>query len=200
MARKYKHLIIDTKLKRVVDRNIYKELMNDSNIVNFANAVANISNLFELKYLLALQWVVYILKCNDNTLYTGITNDLFKRIRTHNNRSGAKYTKSRTPVKFYWAKTVNSKSEALKLEYEIKQMSRIQKLNLSNINTHNWKKISIDINLELIDQKSDIWICSKCRTTCLTEFRSKAPTEGVLTYPLEFHNCEEKQVAYVLEK
>ena len=76
------------------------------------------------------QWVVYILVCSDETLYTGITNDLEKRIEKHNSGTGAKYTRGRTPVKLLKSFEVPDKSSALKLEYKIKQMSRDEKLNL----------------------------------------------------------------------
>jgi len=75
-------------------------------------------------------WVVYILKCSDGSLYTGITNQLDKRIATHNAGKGAKYTQGRCPVILLKYFEVENKSEALKLEYRIKQMSRIEKLNL----------------------------------------------------------------------
>lgn len=76
-------------------------------------------------------WYVYILLCSkDNTLYTGITNNLEKRIAAHNTGRGAKYTKSRRPVALIKHFEVNSKSEALKLEYKIKQLSKDAKLNL----------------------------------------------------------------------
>jgi putative endonuclease len=75
-------------------------------------------------------WVVYILKCSDGSLYTGITNNLDKRIATHNSGKGAKYTQGRRPVTLLKYFEVKTKSEALKLEYCIKQMSRIEKLNL----------------------------------------------------------------------
>jgi predicted GIY-YIG superfamily endonuclease len=75
------------------------------------------------------KWYVYILECSDSTLYTGITNNLDKRIKQHNEGKGAKYTRGRGPltlVKFF---TRNSKGEALKLEYKIKQLSKDEKLN-----------------------------------------------------------------------
>jgi putative endonuclease len=77
-------------------------------------------------------WYVYIVECNDEgkTLYTGITNDLEKRIATHNSGKGAKYTKNRLPVKLLKSFEVADKSEALKLEYKIKQLSREEKLKL----------------------------------------------------------------------
>jgi putative endonuclease len=76
------------------------------------------------------QWLVYLLKCYDNTIYTGITNDIDKRIAAHNNKKGAKYTKSRTPVILIHTINCNSKSDALKLEYKIKQLPRDEKLKL----------------------------------------------------------------------
>lgn len=73
---------------------------------------------------------VYILKCNDNTLYTGYTVDLDSRIETHNNGLGAKYTRGRLPVKLMYHEVLDSKSDAMKREYEIKQLSRASKLAL----------------------------------------------------------------------
>lgn len=75
-------------------------------------------------------WLVYLLKCSDGTLYCGATNNLEKRIKAHNNKKGAKYTKTRTPVELFWKSELMSKSNALKLEYKIKQMSREDKLKL----------------------------------------------------------------------
>jgi putative endonuclease len=73
-------------------------------------------------------WYVYILECNDLTLYTGITNNLEKRIETHNTKKGAKYTKSRTPVKLVYSAEVENKSLASKEEWRIKQLTRNQKI------------------------------------------------------------------------
>lgn len=69
----------------------------------------------------------YILKCNDNTLYTGWTNNLEKRIEAHNAGSGAKYTKPRRPVELVYFETFETKEEAMKREYAIKQMKRSEK-------------------------------------------------------------------------
>lgn len=74
-------------------------------------------------------WYVYILKCSDNSLYTGITNNLENRINKHNNGTGAKYTKGRAPVTLLKHFIVASKSEALKLEIKIKKLPREGKLN-----------------------------------------------------------------------
>lgn len=70
---------------------------------------------------------VYILECSDKTYYTGWTKDLEKRINTHNNGKGAKYTRGRRPVKLIYFENFNDKIEAMKREYEIKQMSRKEK-------------------------------------------------------------------------
>jgi len=72
-------------------------------------------------------WVIYLLECKDGTLYTGITNDLEKRLASHNAGTGAKYTRGRRPVTLLEFKTVESQSEALKLEYKIKQLPRFKK-------------------------------------------------------------------------
>jgi len=74
--------------------------------------------------------VVYILECNDKTFYTGITNDIKNRLAIHNMGKGAKYTRSRIPVKLVYLVKVNNKSSALKLEYKIKAFSRKQKIKL----------------------------------------------------------------------
>ena len=76
-------------------------------------------------------WFVYILECKDKTLYTGITNNLEKRIEQHNHSpEGAKYTRARRPVKCVYTEKHNNRSEATKREMAIKKLSRIEKLNL----------------------------------------------------------------------
>lgn len=70
---------------------------------------------------------VYILRCNDNSLYTGYTNDLYERLKTHNSGKGAKYTRARLPVKLVYYKRVDSKSWALKLEARIKKLTKKEK-------------------------------------------------------------------------
>jgi putative endonuclease len=79
-------------------------------------------------------WYVYILECSDLTLYTGITNNLEKRIDTHNKKKGAKYTKTRTPVKLVYQQSFETKSLAAKEEWRIKQLTRNQKILLINQN------------------------------------------------------------------
>lgn len=73
----------------------------------------------------------YILRCADGTLYTGWTNDLQKRIAAHNAGTGAKYTRPRRPVELIYHETFPTKEEAMRREWEIKQLSRKEKLALS---------------------------------------------------------------------
>ena len=70
---------------------------------------------------------VYIVRCRDQTFYTGWTNQLEKRIEAHNAGKGAKYTKARRPVELVYFETFEHKSEALKREYQIKQLKRSEK-------------------------------------------------------------------------
>lgn len=72
-------------------------------------------------------WVVYFLRCNDNSLYCGITNDIEKRIKVHNMGKGAKYTRNKLPVKLVYIQKVDNKSEALKLEYKLKKLTKRDK-------------------------------------------------------------------------
>lgn len=72
----------------------------------------------------------YIVECRDKTLYTGWTTNLEKRVRAHNEGKGAKYTKSRAPVRLVYYEQYETKQEALKREYAIKQLSRKEKLTL----------------------------------------------------------------------
>jgi len=67
------------------------------------------------------EWVVYLVRCADESLYCGITNDIEKRLVAHNSGKGAKYTKSRMPVEMAGVSSEMTKNEALKLERRIKQ-------------------------------------------------------------------------------
>ena len=74
-------------------------------------------------------WYVYIVKCSDNSLYTGITVDLERRVGEHNtSKKGAKYTKSRRPVHLVYSETHQDRSSASKRESAIKKLSRSEKL------------------------------------------------------------------------
>jgi len=77
-------------------------------------------------------YYTYMLRCEDNSIYTGMTNDLNKRMNDHflKNKNGAKYTKSHTPKKLEAVWTSKEKSLACKLEYHIKQLNKSEKENL----------------------------------------------------------------------
>lgn len=74
--------------------------------------------------------VCYMLRCADGTLYTGWTNDLEGRLRTHNAGRGGKYTRSRLPVELAYWETFETKEEAMSREWHLKRMSRAEKLRL----------------------------------------------------------------------
>ena len=80
------------------------------------------------------KYFVYILQCSDNSLYTGITNNLEKRLKMHNDKKASKYTRGRTPVKMVYFEEHIDKGSALKREYEIKQLTKDQKEKLINKN------------------------------------------------------------------
>lgn len=73
---------------------------------------------------------VYIVKCKDDSLYTGWTNDINKRLEAHNSGKGSKYTRGRVPVVLVHLETFDTKGAAMKREHEIKQLSRSKKWEL----------------------------------------------------------------------
>ena len=73
-------------------------------------------------------WIVYLVRCSDESIYCGITNDLGNRLKDHNSGKGAKYTRSRRPVELVGVGPKMTKSEALKLEYRIKRLPTGQKI------------------------------------------------------------------------
>ena len=75
-------------------------------------------------------YYVYILRCSDGSLYTGITTDVGRRAAVHNSGKGAKYTRSRLPVTVVYQEPQPDKSAALRREIEIKALNRAEKLNL----------------------------------------------------------------------
>jgi len=77
-----------------------------------------------------MNWTVYILRCADDSLYTGITNDLNKRLTAHAAGKGAKYTKGRNPLVLTYQEIFSTRSEASKREAQIKSLSREKKLAL----------------------------------------------------------------------
>ena len=78
-----------------------------------------------------MSYYVYIVRCSDNSLYTGITTDINRRIHEHNEtKKGAKYTKSRRPVSLVYSALIGDRSSAQKEEYRIKKLSKIKKQKL----------------------------------------------------------------------
>lgn len=93
----------------------------------------------------------YIVKCADGTLYTGWTNNLEKRVKAHNEGKGAKYTRTRRPVNLVYYEEHDTKEEAMRREWEIKQMPRGRKDKLiaasdtyMKINTRNFQNIDTE--------------------------------------------------------
>ena len=79
-------------------------------------------------------WLIYILKCGDGSLYCGITNNLKKRLKQHNGeiKGGAKYTRSHSPCKLVYKEKSRSRRDALQREVIIKKMSKVEKQTLIN--------------------------------------------------------------------
>ena len=75
-------------------------------------------------------WMLYILQCGDGTLYTGITDDLPRRFAAHAEGKGAKYTRGRGPLTIVYQESCEDRSQASKREYEVKQLTRQEKLAL----------------------------------------------------------------------
>ncbi len=77
-----------------------------------------------------MRWFLYVVKCQDTSLYTGITTDISRRIREHNAKKGAFYTKNKIPVELVYQEALPSQSEARKREAAIKRLTRKEKLDL----------------------------------------------------------------------
>lgn len=84
-----------------------------------------------------LSWFCYLLECADSTLYTGITNDLDKRITAHNNGTASKYTRSRLPVRLVYSEPHADRASASQREAALKKLSRTAKLELAAKQTGN---------------------------------------------------------------
>ena len=74
-----------------------------------------------------MNWVVYMLKCNDNSIYTGISNNLTQRLNTHAKGNGSKYVRSRLPFKLVYTEKCQNRSKAIKREIEIKKLEKKNK-------------------------------------------------------------------------
>ncbi|MBI2892471.1 MAG: GIY-YIG nuclease family protein [Deltaproteobacteria bacterium] len=92
--------------------------------------------------MLARHWTVYILRCGDGSLYTGITDRLQKRLEAHRaGRRGARYTRSRLPIELVWSSGRKSGTEARKLEHAIKRLTRREKLRLVAGSRRLWSRL-----------------------------------------------------------
>ncbi|MDC0422982.1 GIY-YIG nuclease family protein [Methylophilaceae bacterium] len=94
--------------------------------------VSGLQTLSELAALNKKSWFVYIILCKDETLYTGITNNIEKRLSDHTKGNGAKYTKSRGPFTLMYTEKCSDRVIASQREFQIKKMTRAKKLALSN--------------------------------------------------------------------
>ena len=86
---------------------------------------------------MSMEYWLYILQCADGTLYTGITNNLDRRMYLHTSGKGSKYVRARLPFKLVYKTICLNKNTALKKEYELKKLSRIAKLKLIAGNLNN---------------------------------------------------------------
>ena len=96
-------------------------------------------------------WVVYLIRCSDESLYCGITNNLKNRLIAHNSGRGAKYTRFRRPVELVAASSEMTKSDALKLEYRVKQVPANKK-NLEFTNEENKMTKNLKKNLQTVNK------------------------------------------------
>ncbi|MCL1830291.1 MAG: GIY-YIG nuclease family protein [Oscillospiraceae bacterium] len=77
-----------------------------------------------------MKYYVYIMTCSDGTLYTGITNNIDRRLKEHNRGQGSRYTRTRRPVELSYSESFENRSSALKREFAIKRLPRKEKLRL----------------------------------------------------------------------
>ena len=87
------------------------------------------------------RWTVYLLRCADGSLYAGITRELTARVAAHNAGRGAKYTRARLPVTVAWSKGRQPASDARRLEYAVKQLTRAEKLRLVAGDDALWRRM-----------------------------------------------------------
>ena len=80
-----------------------------------------------------MNWLVYMLECSDNSIYTGITNNLKERLKKHQSGNGAKYLRGRLPIKLVYKENFINRSEATKREIYIKKMSKKEKKHLIDL-------------------------------------------------------------------
>jgi len=100
------------------------------------------------------KWIVYLVRCADGSLYCGVTNDLEKRLDAHNKGKGAKYTRSRGPVELAGNSSEMSKSDALKLEYQVKKKPASRKISeLTKNNEENLIPLMIEKRLKALHKE-----------------------------------------------
>jgi putative endonuclease len=87
------------------------------------------------------RWTVYVLRCADGSLYTGIAIDLDARLAAHNAGRGAKYTRARLPVAVAWSRGQQDATSARRLEYALKQLTRAEKLRLVDGDEALWRRL-----------------------------------------------------------
>ena len=110
------------------------------------------------------RWIVYLIRCFDESLYCGITNNLKNRLEAHNSGKGAKYTRFRRPVELVAASPEMTKSDALKLEYRVKQVPASKKyLELTKEENKMTKKLKKDLQviskeLQVLADKTERWL------------------------------------------
>ncbi len=95
-----------------------------------------------------MNWCVYIILCSDDTLYTGITVDIQRRINQHATGLGAKYFRNRVPTQLVFLETNHNRSSATKREMAIKKLSKLDKTNLINSNS---QPLTINTSINLTD-------------------------------------------------
>ena len=91
-------------------------------------------------------WFVYMVKCKDGSIYTGISNDVEDRIKEHNSGQGGKYTASKRPVRLIFQEEQTDKSSALKRERQIKNWSRVKKEALSRFGSARSDSLALSLS------------------------------------------------------
>jgi len=119
------------------------------------------------------KWVVYLVRCSDNSLYCGVSNDLKSRLTEHNSGKGAKYTRSRRPVELVGISPEMTKSDVLKLEYRIKQVPADKKISKLKKEEN---AMTIKQNLQLVNR--DIKALGKTIDKLIKEFDKGKKTKS----------------------
>ena len=89
-----------------------------------------------------MPWFLYIVQCSDKSLYTGITTDIARRLKEHNSKKGAFYTKNKLPVKLVYQESMADRPEAMRREHAIKSLTRKEKLELVGMSCHSLQSLT----------------------------------------------------------